>query len=102
MANNVLNRIKIKGDKEDIADFLQKCAIDDNGEKVFSFNQFIPMPENPIPNWYNWSMEHWGTKWDARDSAVIELDDGDLELYLSRHGLARLLVWKKYQSYFQT
>lgn len=80
MANNVLNRIKIKGGKGDIANFLQKCPIDDKGEKVFSFNQFIPMPENPIPNWYDWSIEHWGTKWDARDSAVIELDDGDLEL----------------------
>lgn len=33
------------------------------------------MPENSQPNWYDWSMEHWGTKWDAMDSEIIMLSD---------------------------
>lgn len=41
---------------------------------------FIPMPENPVPNFCEWGIEHWGTKWDTLDSTIIELDDGSLEL----------------------
>lgn len=35
MANYVINRINVKGNREDIANFLQKCATKSNGEKSF-------------------------------------------------------------------
>jgi hypothetical protein len=31
----------------------------------------IPRPEGAV-DWYQWSIEHWGTKWNAYDTAVSE------------------------------
>lgn len=45
-------------------------------------NVAIPMPKNPQPNWYDWSIEHWGTKWDVMDSEITELSDGAVDVLL--------------------
>ena len=75
MPNYVMSKIEAKGSNQDIKELLQKCTIKHKGKKHFSLNKIIPMPENPQPNWYNWSIEHWGTKWDAMDSKIIMLSD---------------------------
>lgn len=75
MPNYVMNKIEARGSNQDIMELLQKCTIKHKGKKHFSLNKIIPMPEDPQPNWYNWSIEHWGTKWDAIDSEIIILSD---------------------------
>ena len=45
-----------------------------NGEK-FSFQQLVPRSEEDEKNWYWWSVENWGSKWDVIE--YILQDNGD-------------------------
>ena len=39
------------------------------------FQKFIPMPEG-TPDWYHWSVKHWGTKWDVCEGNFELEEDG--------------------------
>jgi hypothetical protein len=57
----------------------------------FDFNAIIPMPDNiyrgdlghkerqehGANNWYDWAIEHWGTKWNAYDIVYLDGVDAD-------------------------
>ena len=59
-----------------------KKFCDGNGK--FTFEKVLPMPKDIYrgdlgqaerekygdKNWYDWSIEHWGTKWDCRDTYI--------------------------------
>ena len=63
----------------------------------FDFNKIIPMPAHgdtffatgPLGeeerkkygknNWYDWSVEHWGTKWNSSESSLYDEDEDCLE-----------------------
>ena len=76
MPNHVANTVYIDGAPENVKAF--RDAIRGN-EKVIDFNALIPMPEEiyrgdlgpeerekyGADNWYDWSIGHWGTKWNA-------------------------------------
>lgn len=77
MPNWVRNTLKvIKGDAKEIFDFVR------SEKSLFDFNTLIPMPESiwnsdqkvvrpsglKVPAWYAWSVDNWGTKWNASEA----------------------------------
>ena len=80
MPNHVTNYIEFHGKQENIDKVMELIK----GEKsCIDFEKIIPMPENIYQgnlgpderklygsnNWYDWSINHWGTKWNAYDTS---------------------------------
>ena len=82
MPNWCSNEVDIVGDKETIKQVLEVVKNKDTGTGIFQMNDFVPMPEElknteapkDTPNWYNWCVSNWGTKWDLDEEtqAVFE------------------------------
>ena len=47
---------------------------EEDGKKAFDFNALIPMPQgmNEGGKWYDWSIEYWGTKWNALELLILD------------------------------
>jgi len=79
MPNHVTNKLVITGPKKDLDAF--KATMNrpnEHGEVCeFNFHQTVPQPTNIIkgdiafgdsrPNWLNWNIPNWGTKWNCYD-----------------------------------
>ena len=66
---------------------------------IFDFNAVIPMPPHSDTffatgglgdeerkkygknNWYDWSNEHWGTKWNSSEARLVSEDEDSLEYW---------------------
>ncbi len=95
MPNHVTNRVTITGPAESIEDFRKGCFSvtkkDENETyEKFDFNKIIPSPgfislddftfgsreDKTGRNWYNWSIESWGTKWNSYSLEFIKDEPG--------------------------
>ena len=106
MPNWCGNEVTIDGTKEDIAKFVDECFTDfktargkmkAESVKVLDFNKVIPEPDYDKPkkdgthndgvqtklnapyehpDWYNWRLANWGTKWN-----LVPNRGGDLYTY---------------------
>lgn len=87
MPNHINNHLLVEGSPSDITAFFSKAASKDiNGKDCdFTFNAFVPMPQTVLRedlgirerlefpgdfNWRDWSIKHWGTKWDCYSVGV--------------------------------
>lgn len=102
MPNNTTNVLTLKGRKDEILGCLSAIMRDHkDGEKsnyegmgTIDFEKIIPMPKNIYRgslgpeerqkygnnNWYDWSVAHWGTKWNAYNAyghEILPVDDID-------------------------
>ena len=81
--------LNVSGKKEDVQAFVENVKGKEGTEfegREFDFNHFIPQPEglydeksedNIFPNWYNWNIENWGTKWNASIDDTMVMSDKD-------------------------
>lgn len=94
MPNHVKTIIKASGPKEDLLKVHEKYSSEDEyGCTIFpDFHKVIPHPPNiftgnldhearelcrkeNIPNWYDWQIENWGTKWNSYDHDFHSMDE---------------------------
>ena len=64
------NRLTVSGDTQELAAFVDLVRTD---EQPLSFEKIAATPANLLKEgWYEWRIEHWGTKWDAEFEDVTE------------------------------
>lgn len=82
MPNHVMNFVKFSDKLDEIREFVKGDVDADNDQRIFDFNKIVPMPEDVktgntdgvMPDWYRWSVENWGTKWNCYE--VHEIENG--------------------------
>jgi hypothetical protein len=91
MPNWVYNNVSVVGDKKRVTEFRKKHFTSEKdqvdgleGREEFDFETIIPMPETVFRgnigaeerkqhgnnNWYDWSIENWGCKWNAGNTQL--------------------------------
>ena len=97
MPNWVVNKVTISGDEKSIEKLLAKCKTE---ESEFSFDGIIRMPNDV--DWYSWSIEHWGTKWDACDADVHRVNDGTVSIVFDTAWSAPIPIYKAINKKYRT
>ena len=70
MPNWIRNKLFIHGNSEEV----KKCTLDISTESEhISFEKILPRPKDIGDDWYDWSVENWGTKWDVSETFEDEL-----------------------------
>lgn len=81
MPNHVRNNLVATGPLHELTRFANQAASD---SQSISFEKFIdPVNVDPIgyiKDWYDWSVRHWGTKWDAYETGELTIDVGRSKL----------------------
>ena len=73
--NNTLEiRLKSKKEKQSLINFLKDMTLP-NGKITFDFNKVIPRPKEQEANWYEWNIQHWGTKWNIDSDDISTTKD---------------------------
>lgn len=90
MPNWCNNNISISGPTETVKTIWESATAEEGG----LLNAMAPQPENVfqgnlgtkereecaeqgIPNWYDWNVSNWGTKWDVSTEGLEFTDNGD-------------------------
>lgn len=83
MPNYCSNSLYIDGDANTLRELTEFVRTSEN---AFDFKKIVPMPKNiyrgPLGdkekeiygknNWYDWSVENWGTKWNSIDAYIVD------------------------------
>jgi hypothetical protein len=88
MPNWCENRIKISGSTEKINKLWEDVnsngllnALRPQPDNLFLENldseKRLELDEDGVPNWYDWRIENWGTKWEVNTQDLCVEDNGD-------------------------
>ena len=76
MPNWCWNHLEVSGDEIQLREFVEKSTINIEENNEFSFEGTLPRGDRK--DWYEWSLENWGTKWDACEAHV---DHNDIDYF---------------------
>ena len=94
MPNHITNVLSFEDiPYEEVKEILEAIKNDEFGIGSIDFNKIIPMPDNIYrgnlgneerelygkDNWYDWSIEHWGSKWNGYDFTPYEEGGSSIE-----------------------
>ena len=80
MPNWCWNHLEVSGDEKQLQEFVEKSLVKDEHSLIqsrlehdnFSFEGTLPRGDRK--DWYNWSLDNWGTKWDACEPNINHND----------------------------
>jgi len=72
MPNWCWNHLEVSGDEKQLQEFVEKSTTNIETSDEFSFEGTLPRGDRK--DWYNWSIENWGTKWDACEPNICHND----------------------------
>ena len=72
MPNWCWNNLEVSGDEIQLREFVEKSTTNIESSDEFSFEGTLPRGDRK--DWYDWSVENWGTKWDACESTICNND----------------------------
>jgi hypothetical protein len=82
MPNNTDNRVTLYHKDSQQIDNIYNVMNTDDTELC---NYLVPEPRDdagePTSGWYDWRLEHWGTKWDIYNATCDRMDANTLQLY---------------------
>lgn len=108
MPNHVTNLISFGTDAIALSDFcnmLKLVRADEGFLGSVDFNKLIPMPEHIFRgnlgieeerkygknNWYDWSNDHWGTKWNAYGCVRADKNADTLLFYTAWNAVPKII-----------
>jgi hypothetical protein len=114
MPNWCDNEVWITGNADELQELFNEASkpnerYDDPEHPIkFLMDNLVPMPTElrdttapqDKPNWYDWSLENWGTKWDLNqeyDETRVYYTEGD-----SEGGLNYLTAWAPNRDFWRT
>jgi hypothetical protein len=72
MPNWCWNHLEVAGDEKQLQEFVEKSTINIKENDEFSFEGTLPRGDRK--DWHEWSINNWGTKWDACESNISHND----------------------------